>query len=684
MIFKGLQIKILLPLLIVTTLLSSYIYLYWIPSSISLSNKHTIEQLTKSMEIVSEGIIPYIINHSFSNIYDNLDSVLYKDDSWMSIQLFDENNQSIYPLDTPPVYEENDNIKVVSHNIKYNNKILGKMILTFNLEEKIANIKSHYNQLFFLVIVSLALFYIAASIVINIFITKPSRKLVNASNFMKNGNYSVEILNQQNDEIGTLSISFEHMRRKILEHVNELEQKQTIINKVLKELTFSKENAEKANRAKSEFLANMSHELRTPLNSLLILSDDLVSNERGNLKEEDIESAQIIYEGGKNLLNLINDILDFSKIESGKVTMNFEEVNIQSFIDHINQNFDCVARDKGLSLDINMDYSVPETIRTDVQKIEQILSNLLSNAFKFTHEGGVTVNIGRPSAEVGFTVPSLKSGNVIAFEVTDTGIGISSEHQNNIFKAFQQADGSTTRKYGGTGLGLSITKNFTELLGGEIQLSSEPDEGSSFILYIPEEVVVSNKLEYIDDSKKVDKSVRVTSDVNAEDSEIKQSPDTDMNNEIPNNIDNKTDVKNPMLLNELVEKTQNKTVLLVDDDDNNIFALSRILKKKLKMNVITAENGKIAIEKLEKDKDIIDIVLMDIMMPIMNGYEAIEKIRTKECYKDLPIIAITAKAMKQDREKCIEVGANNYITKPVDINELFESISTYEFLSDTG
>ncbi|MGZ8999422.1 MAG: ATP-binding response regulator, partial [Allosphingosinicella sp.] len=237
---------------------------------------------------------------------------------------------------------------------------------------------------------------------------------------------------------------------------------------------------------KSEFLANMSHELRTPLNSLLILSKLLADNPQGNLNEKQTEFARTIHSAGSDLLNLINDILDLSKIESGTVSIELGDMPLASLKLHMERTFRQLASDKGLELKIDFEDNLPEAIRTDEKRLQQIVLNLLSNAFKFTSDGSVT--LAARSAKGGWNTnhPVLRNfDQAIEIAVTDTGIGIPEDKQKLIFEAFQQADATTSRKYGGTGLGLSISREIARLLGGELQVKSKPGEGSTFTLFIP-------------------------------------------------------------------------------------------------------------------------------------------------------------------------------------------------------
>src|SRR3712207_6800475 len=237
---------------------------------------------------------------------------------------------------------------------------------------------------------------------------------------------------------------------------------------------------------KSEFLANMSHELRTPLNSLLILAQQLFENHEGNLTEKQVRYAKTIHSCCDDLIQLINDILDLSKIESGYISTDFINVRFHEISNFVETSFKHISESKNLRFNIEMDQSLPDKLETDVQRLNQILKNLLSNAFKFTEKGGVRLRIYEAKRSWRQSNPSLDNAEkVVAFQIQDSGIGISKDKQNIIFEAFQQAEGSTSRKYGGTGLGLSISRGLADLLGGSIELESEPGKGSTFTLYLP-------------------------------------------------------------------------------------------------------------------------------------------------------------------------------------------------------
>ncbi len=385
---------------------------------------------------------------------------------------------------------------------------------------------------------------------------------------------------------------------------------------------------------KSEFLANMSHELRTPLNSLLILSKVLSENKDSNLTPDQVKYAKTVYGAGCDLLALINEILDLSKVEAGKMAIDPKEVTLPRIQESLEQNFRPVAEHKGIELTISVAPNIPEKIYTDDNRLQQILKNLMSNAFKFTSKGKVAVTIEMAGPERTRKLALSPGERVLAFEVKDTGIGIHRDKHKLIFEAFQQADGTTSRKYGGTGLGLTISREIARLLGGMIEVESEPGIGSTFTLFLPE-------------------NYRGTVGNHGVGAEIETVPNDNVS--LPEDADFK-----------------GKKVLIVDDDFRNIFALASVLESR-GMIVTHAENGKLGLQHLQNQGDF-DLVLMDTMMPEMDGLEAIRHMRAMNDFKELPIISLTAKAMKGDREKCLEAGASDYVTKPVDPERLLATI----------
>ncbi|MCX7081911.1 MAG: response regulator [Methylococcales bacterium] len=702
-----------------------------------------------------------------------------------------------------------------------------------------------------------------------------------------------------------------------------LEQQKGTNELARQELATQAEELTLASKYKSEFLANMSHELRTPLNSLLLLARSLTENRTGNLSEDQVETAGVIYDSGSDLLSLINEILDLSKIESGKMELRLQPVDIKDLMRTINIQFEHMAKNQGLTLNITCDEQLPRSITTDAQRLGQVIKNLVGNALKFTEQGSVSVAFTQIPAGTDLSRSHLDPSLALAIRVTDTGIGIPLDKQKIVFEAFQQADSGDRRRFGGTGLGLSISRELVSLLGGEIQLESEPGKGSTFIIYIPikvlsKEPIVLDEMIQAESKHTLPAPIKIAQKatmpllaINVDDdreelsdkdrvlliieddlrfakilagnirergfkclialsgeeglelaalhrpdgivldihlpnmdgwavlTELKQNVDT---RHIPVHIVSSEDPTNdglrigaighlrkPVLredieavLNRLEQATSQaeKRVLVVEDDpimrretvravgNGNVFVeevdsgekallalrerhfslvvldlglpdmqgmelLNAIAKEKIDMppviiytvrdlsmdeevalrtyansiilkdvrsqerlidevalflhrvvndlpedkkrvirhlhesddhlkgrkvliveddmrtmfamtkilashglNPIKADNGEKALEILNKHPDV-DLILMDMMMPVMDGYEATSRIRKLPEFSHLPIIALTAKAMKEDRKKCLDAGASDYLSKPVDQDKLISLIRVW-------
>ncbi|HYL08833.1 MAG TPA: response regulator, partial [Candidatus Udaeobacter sp.] len=615
-------------------------------------------------------------------------------------------------------------------------------------------------------------------------------------------------LQSQQDQLQRTNAELAEKARQLSEQNSEIEQRRMEVETAKGLVEEKAEQLALTSRYKSEFLANMSHELRTPLNSLLILAQELAANPDGNLLAKQIEYATIIRSSGTDLLKLINDILDLSKIESGTVALDISNWPLSELKPMLERTFRHVAEATRLAFEVHISSDLPESMQTDPQRLQQILNNLLSNAFKFTERGKVEF-VAEP-AKSGWSPSNEllnRTSQVVAFRVMDTGIGIPIDKQQSIFEAFAQADGSTSRKYGGTGLGLSICRELTRLLGGEIRLQSEPGVGSIFTVYLPliapgqrralapaagddvgngtgeapaqgapqpmlvaaggngawqaeAAAVRSNGVErgtrsllvVEDDPVQRQMIVNLMAPSNAKTiavgtgdealelldkqqfdcvvldlglpgmsgwqmiDELRASKklgstpllvytagDLNRRQELKLGKAAKSivikDARSPERLKQEIlavlhegstqESSEEamwsngdadvelggKTVLIVDDDVRNIFALTAMLERQ-KMNVLSVDSGPEALEVLEQ-RDDIDLAIVDVMMPEMDGYETMEKIRRVKGFNTKPIIALTAKAMKGDREKCIEAGASDYIAKPVHSAHLLSMLRSW-------
>ncbi|MBE9562388.1 MAG: response regulator, partial [Proteobacteria bacterium] len=408
---------------------------------------------------------------------------------------------------------------------------------------------------------------------------------------------------------------------------------------------------------KSEFLANMSHELRTPLNSMLILSQQLVENEEKNLTNAQIESAQIIYDGGHDLLSLINEILDLSKIESGKMTIEIQTVELTDVANILQNNFNPVANKTNLALAINLAKNLPTTIETNEQKLIQILKNLLSNAFKFTKTGSVTLNFQQADAKTDLSRSGIDPQQAIAIAVIDTGIGIPQATQLKIFEAFQQADGSTSRQYGGTGLGLSISKELAKLLDGELQLSSVENQGSTFTLYLPLTTKpVSEKIyPKLKEFQKTNTSKPVTPSILQPSQEINIIP-------LPSIDDDRNNIEE-----------NDRVILVIEDDIGFATVLYRFAHKK-SFKCIHVTDGKTGLKFAKQYNP--DAIILDIALPKIDGWHVLNRLKDDINLRHIPVHVMSAQDYPPG---VLNRGAIGFLTKPVNEKQLegtFNKITT--------
>jgi signal transduction histidine kinase/CheY-like chemotaxis protein len=401
----------------------------------------------------------------------------------------------------------------------------------------------------------------------------------------------------------------------------EIEEANRKLEQALDHANILTRKAKVANNAKSEFLANMSHEIRTPMNGIVGMLTLALNKER---EEKIREYLTIAKTCADNLLNLINDILDISKVEAGKLAIEIIDCNVDEILSVINSSMRPSALEKRIGFDVILKTDVPEQIKTDPTRLNQCLVNLIGNAVKFTETGSVTVEL---------SLEEMGGKPFVRFDVIDTGIGIPVDQQKSIFDKFMQADSSTTRKHGGTGLGLAITNQLTELLGGDLTLTSEPGKGSKFSVIIPANIDIASAT-MISNDKWCKKEQKI-------------EPSDEIN------------------------KAAGK-VLVVEDDFANQQVILGMLEE-TNLHAETANNGIEAVNKVTSGS--YDLIFMDIQMPNMNGYDATKIIREKGY--TLPIIALTAYAMKGDEEKCLNAGCDAYLPKPVDAEKLFETLGKF-------
>jgi len=443
-------------------------------------------------------------------------------------------------------------------------------------------------------------------------------------------------LQQTNEQLAQKAQQLAEQNVEVERKNQEIEQARRAVEEKAKELALT-------SKYKSEFLANMSHELRTPLNSILVLGQQLTDNPDGNLTSKQVEFARTIHGAGTDLLNLITDILDLSKIESGTVSVQAEEVFFNSLLDMIARPFRHEAESRHLNFEVQTDPNLTRSMVTDSKRLQQVLKNLLSNAFKFTEHGSVRLSVF--AAETGWSEdhPVLgKLASVVAFEVTDTGIGIPPEKQRLIFEAFQQADAGTSRKYGGTGLGLAISRELAGLLGGEIQLRSMPEKGSTFTLYLPQTYVgPSTGIATADTKTSAVTTLRRPSVVVSSERSIEQIPD---------------DRKN---------LKEDDAILLIVEDDPHYARLLRDLSRDKGFKVLVASRGTEALELAREFHP--TAVSLDVFLPDMLGWTVLNHFKQDPTMRHIPVQMLT---MDEDRQHGLASGAFAYVNKPTTPDEL--------------
>ncbi|MEO6670677.1 MAG: HAMP domain-containing protein [Ferruginibacter sp.] len=492
-----------------------------------------------------------------------------------------------------------------------------------------------------------------------------------------------ELLAQSQSLASELKVQQEELRRTndelqdkallLVKQKNEVELKNQEVEEARRSLEEKAEQLQLTSKYKSEFLANMSHELRTPLNSLLILAQQLYENGEGNLNDKQIRYAKTIHSCGDDLIQLINDILDLSKIESGFITANISPVRYAEIASFVETTFKPISEARHLKFTIETDRRLAETMDTDIQRLNQILKNLLSNAFKFTEKGEVKLGIYKAENNWRHGTPSLDNAKeVVAFSISDTGIGIPQEKQNIIFEAFQQAEGSTSRKYGGTGLGLSISRGLAELLGGTIELESNSGQGSIFTLFLP-----LDNLEMITVKESLDPATYAS---------IKLGSDAGDIDTLLNSIgiaNDKADTKNLNLVNEMINETgddrtniqgNDKVVLIIEDD----LRFAKIMIDKARNENLKAIVAVSYIEVFDFINRFTPMAItLDVKLPDTSGWKVLELLHNDLNFRHIPIHVISG---EENRLLALKRGARSFLLKPLEnesLNELFEDIVSY-------
>ena len=475
---------------------------------------------------------------------------------------------------------------------------------------------------------------------------------------------SEENLKNQQEELKVTNEELEERTNDLEIQRDNIRNKNEELKRAQDEIELKARDLERASKYKSEFMANMSHELRTPLNSILVLSQLLMENKAKNLKGKEVEFAKTINSSGSDLLELINEILDLSKVESGKLELHIEELYFDDLTGFITRTFAPLTNKKNLKLITEIQDGVPQFIRSDIQRVYQVLKNLFSNAIKFTSTGSISLNVYRPAADTKFKNPNLDPSNAIAISVVDTGIGIPNDKLDLIFEAFKQADGTTSRKYGGTGLGLTISKSFSELLGGEISLESEYGKGTTFTLFLP---LAFNEIAY---HEKAHESIQASKD---EAKKLAKSKSKSKDEEPPKEKIKNITLREPNFKDDRSSIEEGDKFILIIEDDENFSKVLYDLSHDRGFKCMVALDGESGLHLAEYHQP--SAIILDIGLPGIDGYEVMERLKDNTRTRHIPVHFVSAEDKSM---RAMKMGAIGYLTKPVSNNKLDEAFKKIE------
>ncbi|WP_088889589.1 response regulator [Leptolyngbya ohadii] len=476
---------------------------------------------------------------------------------------------------------------------------------------------------------------------------------------------SEELLKNQQEQLQQTNEELEEKAELLVVQNREVERKNQEIEQARRSLEEKAEQLALSSKYKSEFLANMSHELRTPLNSLLILARLFADNSDGNLTDKQIEYARTIYSAGNDLLGLINDILDLAKIESGTMSIESESMSMTDLRNHLDRTFRQVAQDRNLEFQMQFDPQLPRSIYTDAKRLQQVLKNLLSNAFKFTEQGQVRLSVSLATGGWSFDKETLnRADRVIAFSVSDTGIGIAPDKQQVIFEAFQQADGTTSRRYGGTGLGLSISREIARLLGGEIRLQSELGRGSTFTFYVPQIESGRWGLGSEPDTSSLPPSA------------FQSAARAIAISSVPQPAGNEQPATATVMLDRAIEDDRDTIqpddlTLLIIEDDLNFARILLDLAREQGFKGLVATRGNVGLEMAQQFKP--TAIMLDIRLPVLDGWMVLDRLKHHPDTRHIPVHIMS---VEEGLQRSLRQGALAYLQKPVNSESLLNALAS--------
>ncbi len=630
--------KLLVPLFVVGFAMAGYLKFAWIPASLNQAEDSHFSLVERHLDSVVEGLIPLLLANQLEIIHDNLGALKRKNGDWVDVRLFNGTGQQLFPVlgAGEAAAAREGSRRAAERRIHYLGSDLGTLRVVVDMGPFMAENEARHDTLLYLLLGVLAVLTVTMLLLVELTVVRPSRRLAGAARELALGRFDAALPTPGTDEIGALVGSFaamrEDLRRSRDELLHEIEERKAAERRLQEEqdhleetvalrtveLEHAKDAAEAASRAKSVFLANMSHELRTPMNAIMGMTELAV---RRASDPRQIGQLEKVREASNHLLGIINDILDISKIEADRMGLEEVEFALDEVLQHLVGLVGPAAAQKGLPLGVEADPQLRGMrFSGDPMRLGQVLLNLVGNAVKFTAAGSVDLRVSLVGEE-----PAAAR---VAFAVRDTGIGISAEDQGRLFTAFEQADGSTTRRYGGTGLGLAISRRLVRMMGGDITVDSRVGEGSCFSFVIP-----------------------LARPLATEGAAARAA--------------------GPTSEQQLRSRHGGVRVLLAEDEPIN-REVSRGLLEVAGLRVDVAEDGAEAVELASRND--YALILMDLQMPRLNGLDATRSIRALPGRTATPILALTANAFDDDRRACLAAGLDDHIGKPVVPEDLYSKV----------